>query len=134
MYLFVGSALWNLTDESSDTCVVFLEHGGAQLFLDVLRTFRNDAAVKTKVLGLLNNIAEVKKLRYNLMLDTLVEELYVLLKSTHMDVSYFAAGKPLTLNSILSIYPLTTHPSEMPYWLERGPKGWCINKKRSSSG
>lgn len=82
--------------------MVFLEHGGAQLFLDVLKTFRNDAAVKTKVLGLLNNIAEVKKLRYNLMLDTLVDELYVLLKSTHMDVSYFAAGKRLSLNSIHS--------------------------------
>lgn len=89
---FTLSALWNLTDESSATCTVFLEQGGAVLFLNVLKTFRNDSAIETKVLGLLNNIAEVERLRYSLMLNSLVEELFVLLKSEHIDVSYFAAG------------------------------------------
>lgn len=89
---FTLSALWNLTDESSDTCSVFLENGGAELFLDVLRVFRSDSTVETKVLGLLNNIAEVETLRGHLMLDPLMSELFVLLKYQHIDVSYFAAG------------------------------------------
>lgn len=89
---FTLSALWNLTDESAATCTVFLEQGGATLFLNVLKTFRNDSAIETKVLGLLNNIAEVERLRHSLMLNSLIEELYSLLKSEHIDVSYFAAG------------------------------------------
>lgn len=89
---FTLSALWNLTDESSATCTVFLELGGATLFLNVLKTFRCDSAIETKVLGLLNNIAEVEKLRISLMLNSLIEELYTLLKSDLIDVSYFAAG------------------------------------------
>ncbi|KAI4455022.1 protein zyg-11 b [Holotrichia oblita] len=89
---FTLSALWNLTDESAATCTVFLEQGGASLFLTVLQTFREDNAIETKVLGLLNNIAEVETLRHSLMLNSLIGELYVLLKSQHIDVSYFAAG------------------------------------------
>ncbi|KAB0791231.1 hypothetical protein PPYR_03031 [Photinus pyralis] len=89
---FTLSALWNLTDESAATCTVFLEQGGATLFLNVLKTFRFDSAIETKVLGLLNNIAEVEKLRMSLMLNSLIEELYSLLKSDLIDVSYFAAG------------------------------------------
>lgn len=89
---FTLSALWNLTDESAATCTVFLEQGGATLFLNVLKTFRGDNAIETKVLGLLNNIAEVEKLRNSLMLNSLIEELYMLLKSDLIDVSYFAAG------------------------------------------
>lgn len=42
--------------------------------------------------GLLNNIAEVKHLRQKLMKDLLVKELYILLQSPNIDVSYFAAG------------------------------------------
>lgn len=37
---FTLSALWNLTDESAPTCSVFLNEGGAALFLNVLKTFR----------------------------------------------------------------------------------------------
>lgn len=89
---FTLSALWNLTDESSITCDVFLKENGANLFLQVLRTFRNDSGIETKVLGLLNNIAEVEWLRHNLMIDDLVQELFLLFRSEHIDVSYFAAG------------------------------------------
>lgn len=89
---FTLSALWNLTDESAATCTVFLEQGGAYLFLNVLKTFKDDSAIETKVLGLLNNIAEVAGLRHSLMLDSLMTELFVLLKSDNIDVSYFAAG------------------------------------------
>lgn len=89
---FTLSALWNLTDESVATCTVFLEQNGATLFLNVLKTFRNDSAIETKVLGLLNNIAEVEKLRHALMFDALMDELHERLRSEHIDVSYFAAG------------------------------------------
>ncbi|KAK9876248.1 hypothetical protein WA026_012547 [Henosepilachna vigintioctopunctata] len=89
---FTLSALWNLTDESPATCTVFLEQQGAVLFLNVLQTFKNDSTIETKVLGLLNNIAEVATLRQGLMLNDLISELYSLLKSENIDVSYFAAG------------------------------------------
>lgn len=56
---FTLSALWNLTDESATTCKVFLQEGGMKLFLEVLDTFHGESSVETKVLGLLNNIAEV---------------------------------------------------------------------------
>lgn len=56
---FTLSALWNLTDESASTCKVFLEKGGMELYLEVLECFQGESSVETKVLGLLNNIAEV---------------------------------------------------------------------------
>lgn len=90
---FTLSALWNLTDESPSTCKVFLEEGGMDLFLSVLEVFANESAVETKVLGLINNIAEVAELRHKLMIP---EFLFILRKllinSGHIDVSYFAAG------------------------------------------
>lgn len=42
---------------------MFLQENGLDLFLKLLKVFANDAAVETKVLGLLNNIAEVSPLR-----------------------------------------------------------------------
>ncbi|XP_015119052.1 protein zyg-11 homolog B isoform X1 [Diachasma alloeum] len=56
---FTLSALWNLTDESATTCKVFLEEGGMDLFLEVLESFQGESSIETKVLGLLNNIAEL---------------------------------------------------------------------------
>ncbi|XP_054723856.1 protein zyg-11 homolog B-like [Uloborus diversus] len=92
MMKFTLSALWNLTDESPKTCSVFLKLGGMQLFLDVLNKFAGESAVETKVLGLMNNIAEVAELRHNLMHEDFVTALKKLLRSDHIDVSYFAAG------------------------------------------
>ncbi|CAH1118716.1 unnamed protein product [Phaedon cochleariae] len=89
---FTLSALWNLTDESSATCQVFLEQKGAHLFFNVLKTFKDNSAIETKVLGLLNNIAEVSPLRCHLMMDPLMDELCHLLASDNIDVGYFAAG------------------------------------------
>lgn len=89
---FTLSALWNLSDESAATCRVFLDLGGAQLFLQVLRVFRGDSQIETKVLGLLNNIAEVQHLRSHLLVHDYVEKLNELLQSQYIDVSYFAAG------------------------------------------
>ncbi|XP_049783276.1 protein zyg-11 homolog B-like isoform X2 [Schistocerca cancellata] len=89
---FTLSALWNLTDESPKTCTVFLEEGGMELFLKVLETFEDESAVETKVLGLINNIAEVTELRSSLMVPEFMSMLRKLLHSSHIDVSYFAAG------------------------------------------
>ena len=76
---FTLSALWNLTDESPSTCSVFLNEGGMVLFLLVLSTFPNDVSIETKVLGLLNNIAEVRELRETILVDGFVSQLrYVL--------------------------------------------------------
>ncbi|KOC67396.1 Protein zyg-11 like protein B [Habropoda laboriosa] len=89
---FTLSALWNLTDESATTCEVFLYEGGMELFLKVLESFQGESSVETKVLGLLNNIAEVVHLRPRLLQPRFISMLSVLLTSTHIDVSYFAAG------------------------------------------
>lgn len=89
---FTLSALWNLTDESPNTCTVFLKEHGMELFLEVLGAFPGESAVETKVLGLINNIAEVAILRQMLMMDAFISRLRKLLHSTHIDVSYFAAG------------------------------------------
>ncbi|XP_021927398.1 protein zyg-11 homolog B-like isoform X2 [Zootermopsis nevadensis] len=89
---FTLSALWNLTDESPTTCSVFLEEGGMHLFLEVLMTFQDECTIETKVLGLINNIAEVSKLRPHLMVPEFMTRLRILLHSCHIDVSYFAAG------------------------------------------
>ncbi|CAG2167458.1 unnamed protein product [Oppiella nova] len=67
MLKFTLSALWNLTDESPKTCQMFLQKGGLDLYLQVLQRFEGDCAVETKVLGLVNNIAEVEELRHNLL-------------------------------------------------------------------
>lgn len=89
---FTLSALWNLTDESPRTCKVFLDEEGMELFLDVLHTFPGEAAIETKILGLLNNIAEVSWLRSSLLVDPFIDRLRELLHSSSIEVSYFAAG------------------------------------------
>lgn len=92
MLKFTLSALWNLTDESPSTCSMFLEKGGLTLYMLVLRTFKGVPSVETKILGLLNNIAEVPTLRASLVNDEFINSLSNLLKSEFIDVSYFAAG------------------------------------------
>ena len=42
---FTLSALWNLTDESPDTCQVFLNLGGLQLYRKVLVEFCDEIQV-----------------------------------------------------------------------------------------
>jgi Zyg-11 protein homolog len=64
-----------LADESPKTCDVFLREGGLNLFLEVLSIFRTESAVETKVLGLINNIAEVPALRKMLMVDVFLMNL-----------------------------------------------------------
>ncbi|CAI4221977.1 unnamed protein product [Auanema sp. JU1783] len=56
---FTLSALWNLTDESSTTCEVFFDAGGVLICFEILDIFENHSNIQTKVLGILNNVAEV---------------------------------------------------------------------------
>ncbi|XP_062920437.1 protein zyg-11 homolog isoform X2 [Mobula hypostoma] len=89
---FTLSALWNLTDESPTTCKHFIENQGLELFMKVLESFPCEPSIQQKVLGLLNNIAEVKELHPHLMKKSFIEHISVLLHNKEVEVSYFAAG------------------------------------------
>ncbi|MEE6495569.1 hypothetical protein FKM82_002084 [Ascaphus truei] len=89
---FTLSALWNLTDESPTTCRHFIENQGLELFMKVLEAFPSESSIQQKVLGLLNNIAEVKELHSELMWKDFIDHISKLLHSVEVEVSYFAAG------------------------------------------
>ncbi|XP_041626492.1 protein zyg-11 homolog A isoform X1 [Vulpes lagopus] len=89
--LFTLKALWNLTDESPAACNHFMENQGLAIFIQVLETF-SESAIQSKVLGLWNNIAEVRELSSKLVTEDVVKHISNLLHSKEMEVSYFAAG------------------------------------------
>nr|KAF6445718.1 zyg-11 family member B, cell cycle regulator [Molossus molossus] len=89
---FTLSALWNLTDESPTTCRHFIENQGLELFMRVLESFPTESSIQQKVLGLLNNIAEVQELHSELMWKDFIDHISSLLHSVEVEVSYFAAG------------------------------------------
>ncbi|XP_053070015.1 protein zyg-11 homolog A isoform X4 [Acinonyx jubatus] len=89
--LFTLKALWNLTDESPAACSHFIENQGLAIFIQVLETF-SESAIQSKVLGLWNNIAEVRELSSKLVTEDVVKHISSLLHSKEMEVSYFAAG------------------------------------------
>ncbi|KAL1022522.1 hypothetical protein UPYG_G00028810 [Umbra pygmaea] len=89
---FTLSALWNLTDESPTTCRHFIENQGLDLFIKVLESFPSESSIQQKVLGLLNNIAEVGQLHVELMVQSFLDHIRSLLHSPEVEVSYFAAG------------------------------------------
>ncbi|XP_048064500.1 protein zyg-11 homolog isoform X1 [Megalobrama amblycephala] len=89
---FTLSALWNLTDESPTTCRHFIENQGLELFIKVLESFPSESSIQQKVLGLLNNIAEVGELHGELMVQSFLDHIRSLLQSPEVEVSYFAAG------------------------------------------
>ncbi|XP_011539783.1 protein zyg-11 homolog A isoform X2 [Homo sapiens] len=90
-FLFTLKALWNLTDGSPAACKHFIENQGLQIFIQVLETF-SESAIQSKVLGLLNNIAEVRELSSKLVTEDVLKHINSLLCSREMEVSYFAAG------------------------------------------
>ncbi|XP_029803796.1 protein zyg-11 homolog A [Suricata suricatta] len=89
--LFTLKALWNLTDESPAACNHFIENQGLLIFIQVLETF-SESAIQSKVLGLWNNIAEVRELSSKLVTEDVVKHTSSLLHSKEIEVSYFAAG------------------------------------------
>ncbi|XP_044286111.1 protein zyg-11 homolog B-like isoform X1 [Varanus komodoensis] len=56
------------------------------------KTFSSDSSIQHKVLGLLNNVSEVKELHPKLMQKDFIEHVSELLSSVEMEVSYFSAG------------------------------------------
>ncbi|XP_060062179.1 protein zyg-11 homolog A isoform X5 [Erinaceus europaeus] len=90
-FLFTLKALWNLTDASPTACKYFVENQGLPIFIQVLETFLQPT-IQNKVLGLLNNIAEVKELSSMLVTEDVVRHISSLLHSKEMEISYFAAG------------------------------------------
>ncbi|XP_066125266.1 protein zyg-11 homolog A [Saccopteryx bilineata] len=90
-FLFTLKALWNLTDESPAACEHFLENQGLAAFIKVLETF-SESAIQSKVLGLLNNVAEVRELSSKLVTKDVLKHISILLHSKEIEVSYFAAG------------------------------------------
>uniref|UniRef100_A0A8C9HV11 Zyg-11 family member A, cell cycle regulator n=1 Tax=Piliocolobus tephrosceles TaxID=591936 RepID=A0A8C9HV11_9PRIM len=89
--LFTLKALWNLTDGSPAACKHFIENQGLEIFIQVLETF-SESAIQSKVLGLLNNIAEIRELSSKLVTEDALKHINSLLCSREMEVSYFAAG------------------------------------------
>ncbi|XP_048208073.1 protein zyg-11 homolog A [Perognathus longimembris pacificus] len=90
-FLFSMKALWNLTDESPAACKYFIENQGLEIFLQVLKTFP-ESTVQSKILGLLNNIAEVRELSPTLITECVLKHIRSLLHSKDIEVSYLAAG------------------------------------------
>lgn len=59
-------------DESPSTCSEFLQFDGLKLFKRMLLERPTSEPILTKILGLLNNIAEVPDLRSSLMDDDII--------------------------------------------------------------
>ncbi|CAG9530277.1 unnamed protein product [Cercopithifilaria johnstoni] len=119
---FTLSALWNLTDESPVTCRSFVQLGGIAAAFGVLEHYQSNANIQTKVLGLLNNIAEVRGLKKQIVHHHYIRTVLELMESDlmpdnyatavsntkHIDVSYFAAG---ILANLLDCGPWTFEPT-----------------------
>lgn len=87
------SALWNLTDESPQASKLFFDLGGLIKYVKMLEIFIGNNQIETRVLGLLNNIAEVKFLHEVLVLnEDLILSVKRLISSSNIPVSYFACG------------------------------------------
>ncbi|KAK2822069.1 hypothetical protein Q5P01_022134 [Channa striata] len=91
---FALSALWNLTDEMPSAARNFIACQGLELYEEVLESYYTEPSIQQKVLGLLNNIAEVEELQPDLMEEDLLEHILSLLQDSHVEVGvrYFAGG------------------------------------------
>ncbi|VDN05590.1 unnamed protein product [Thelazia callipaeda] len=121
---FTLSALWNLTDESPTTCRLFVQLDGIATAFSVLSHYQNIPNIQTKVLGLLNNIAEVKCLKRHILHRRYIKIILDLLNIDSVstssnegvdhrritDVSYFAGG---ILANLLDCGPWMFEPSSM---------------------
>ncbi|XP_071348588.1 protein zyg-11 homolog isoform X2 [Trachinotus anak] len=91
---FALSALWNLTDEMPAAARNFIECQGLELYEEVLESYYSEPSIQQKVLGLLNNIAEVEELQADLLEEDLLEHILSLLQDSQVEVGvrYFAGG------------------------------------------
>ncbi|KAG1933660.1 protein zyg-11 homolog isoform X1 [Pimephales promelas] len=99
---FALSALWNLTDETPTACLHFIQCQGLELYMELLESYYSEFSIQQKLLGLLNNVAEVEELRTELMDEDLVEHILSLLinPEVEVDVRYFAGGILAHLTSV----------------------------------
>ncbi|KAH3798346.1 protein zer-1 homolog [Dreissena polymorpha] len=88
------STLWNVTDETESNCTRFMNQQGMYLFLDCFNEFSDKEELLRNMMGLMGNIAEVQKLRQNLMNEEYVTVFTNFLESKKdgIEVSYNAAG------------------------------------------
>lgn len=91
---FALSALWNLTDEMPTAARNFIECQGLELYEEVLESYYAEPSIQQKLLGLLNNIAEVEVLQVDLQEEDLLEHILSLLQDSQVEVGvrYFAGG------------------------------------------
>ncbi|XP_041805114.1 protein zyg-11 homolog isoform X2 [Chelmon rostratus] len=91
---FALSALWNLTDEMPAAARNFIECQGLELYEEVLESYYTEPSIQQKLLGLLNNIAEVEVLQADLQEEDLLEHILSLLQDSEVEVGvrYFAGG------------------------------------------
>uniref|UniRef100_A0A8D3AFQ5 Protein zer-1 homolog-like C-terminal domain-containing protein n=1 Tax=Scophthalmus maximus TaxID=52904 RepID=A0A8D3AFQ5_SCOMX len=105
---FALSALWNLTDEMPNAAHNFIQCQGLELYEEVLeirkrfplilclfsQSYYTEPSIQQKVLGLLNNIAEVEDLQAALLEEDLLQHVLALLQDPQVEVGvrYFAGG------------------------------------------
>uniref|UniRef100_A0A803T764 Zyg-11 family member B, cell cycle regulator n=1 Tax=Anolis carolinensis TaxID=28377 RepID=A0A803T764_ANOCA len=85
---------------------------GAELF--IVRCFPSESSIQQKVLGLLNNIAEVNELHSELMWKDFIDHISKLLHSVEVEVSYFAAGI-------------------IAHLISRGEQAWTLSRSQRTS-
>eukprot|EP00051_Salpingoeca_urceolata_P034105 m.23578 g.23578 ORF g.23578 m.23578 type:complete len:772 (-) comp7230_c0_seq1:181-2496(-) len=85
--------LWNITDETPSNAERFLSEGGLDLVVEVLQLYPDGAILRRNVMGLVTNIAEVKRLRPSLMTEDMLSELDKCLTGLDdLEVSYNVTG------------------------------------------
>ncbi|XP_061588931.1 protein zyg-11 homolog [Cololabis saira] len=91
---FALRTLWNLTDDMPSAAHTFIQCQGLELYEEVLESYYNEPSIQQKILGLLNNLAEVEELQAELMDEDLLEHVLHLLQDSQveMGVRYFAGG------------------------------------------
>lgn len=95
------SSLWNITDETPENCLDFLNQDGMSLFVDCLNLFPDSQELHRNMMGLMGNVAEVDSLRPMLMKEEYIDLFTSLLShdTSFLEVSYNSAG---LLSHILS--------------------------------
>lgn len=88
------STMWNITDETAVNCERFLDGRGMEYFLGCLHAYPEKDELLRNMMGLLGNVAEVKRLRPRLMTTEYITVFAKLLDSCSdgIEVSYNAAG------------------------------------------
>ncbi|KAL9951589.1 hypothetical protein ACROYT_G044273 [Oculina patagonica] len=125
------SVSWNLTDEAPSTCLLFVHKGGLQMMAQALKVFREgtqelNIIIKKKLLGTLNNIAEVPSLRQYLITDEFMDLFGSLLEDGLVELSYFCGGilSNVMLDWSDNIMLLLCTKQHMLHKLEQAVKSW----------